>query len=321
MKKRPEVLDSALLLLELLQRIPRGRKVTAPALQSDLAAAGFKRSLRTIQRHLDVLSEHFDVDRDARSKPFGYSWKSSAKGLSLPSLTPQQSLILMLAEKQLGNLLPASLLKSMDGYFAQARMNLAPFSDARREREWLRKVRIVSETQPLLPPRLKPGVWDEVSNALYCDQWLDVDYGSASGKRTRANVMPLGLAQQGPRLYLVCRFEGYEAERSLALHRIQSARAIAREFERPAEFDLQKFDEDGQFGFGEGKWIRLSFKIDKDAGAHLRETPLSADQKMTVLGDEFKVIATVVDSARLDWWLSGFGERVCEVRKTRRAVH
>jgi hypothetical protein len=62
--------------------------------------------------------------------------------------------------------------------------------------------------------------------------------------------MPLGLVQQGTRMYLVCRFEGYEDERNLAMHRILSVRASSFNFERPPEFDLKKYDHDGHFGFG-----------------------------------------------------------------------
>jgi predicted DNA-binding transcriptional regulator YafY len=126
--------------------------------------------------------------------------------------------------------------------------------------------------------------------------------------------MPLGLAQQGPRLYLVCRFPDYDNERSLALHRITSARATAREFERPKEFDLQKYDNDGRFGFGEGKQIRLTFRITKAAGQHLLESPLSLDQQVVELEDHYEISATVVDSARLQWWLRGFGDAVRDVQ-------
>ena len=172
----------------------------------------------------------------------------------------------------------------MDGFFTQARTNLAPHDNARpsaqRSREWLSKVRVVSTTQPLLPPKIKPGVFDAVSNALYANLWLKVDYKNAAGQQITADVMPLGLAQQGPRLYLVCRFRDYDNERSLALHRIHSATASTLPFDRPPEFDLARYDDDGRFGFGEGKKVRLSFAITKDAGLQLLECPLSADQQV-----------------------------------------
>lgn len=315
MPKRPDTLETVLLVLELLRRIPRGRKVSAPELHKQLAAIGVERDLRTIQRQLDMLSEHFEIERDDRNKPYGYRWKEKAKGMSLPSLNEQESLLLTLAEQHLRNLLPAGLMKAMGPFFVQARTNLGPQASARREREWLSKVRVVSTTQPLLPPIIKPGIFEEVSNALYANRWLRVDYKSATGKATRAEVMPLGLAQQGPRLYLVCRFRGFDNERSLALHRIVTANALTPTFDRPKEFDLKKYDDDGRFGFGEGQKIRLTFKIDSKAGAHLIESPLSMDQKATAIGDRYEISATVIKSNQLARWLRSFGDQVSDITK------
>lgn len=316
MPKRPDTLETALLAVELLRRIPRNRKISASELHAQLKSAGHDRELRTIQRQLEMLSEHFEIERDDRSKPYGYRWKERASGLSLPVLSEQESLMLALAEQHLRNLLPSSLMKSMEGFFQQARTNLGQQSNGKREREWLSKVRVVSTTQPLLPPKIKAGVFEAVSNALYANCWLDVDYKNAAGKRKDASVMPLGLAQQGCRLYLVCRYEGYENERSLALHRIISAHASTLSFERPKEFDLEKYDADGRFGFGEGKRIRLSFHIAKDAGLHLLESPLSLDQQVRELEERFEITATVVETAQLEWWLRGFGDLVQDVNRT-----
>lgn len=315
MRKRPDTLETVSIALELLRRIPRHQKVSATELHAQLTQAGLARDLRTIQRQLEMLTRHFDIERDDRSSPYGYRWKELARGLTLPGLTEQESLLLTLAEQHLHNLLPAKLMKSMSSFFAQARSNIGPNTNAQREREWLQKVRVVSETQPLLPPKIKPGVFEEVSNALYANRWLVVDYKNATGKSKQTEVMPLGLAQQGPRLYLVCRFPGYDNERSLALHRILSAQATAREFERPKEFDLGQYDDDGRFGFGEGKHIRLSFRITKSAGQHLLESRLSTDQQVIELEDTYEITATVVDSQWLWRWLRGFGEKVISISK------
>ena len=83
--------------------------------------------------------------------------------------------------------------------------------------------------------------------------------------------MPLGLVQQGQRMYLVCRFDGYDNERSLALHRLLSTRTSSFTFDRPKDFDLEQFDNDGRFAYGNGKLVRLSFRIEKEAGLHLLE--------------------------------------------------
>jgi predicted DNA-binding transcriptional regulator YafY len=301
---------------ELLRRIPKGRSVTTAELQEQLAEAGFERDMRTIQRQMETLSEFYeDIDRDFSSKPFRYCWKERSKGLMLPSLSTQESLLLMLAEQQLRSLLPAKLMKSMEGFFAQAHSELESKGKTQLDREWLEKVRVVSTSQPLLPPKIDPRIFEQVSNALYGNNWLDVDYKNAAGKRTSARVMPLGLAQQGPRMYLVCRFDGYDNERSLALHRILTARASLFTFVRPKDFDLKQFDDDGRFGYGNGERIRLSFRIEKEAGFHLLESPLSADQQVVELEDAYEITATVVDTAILEWWLRGFGEAVTNVTK------
>ena len=317
MAQRPDTMETALLMVELLRRIPRGRKVTTSELHQQLKSAGFDRDLRTIQRQLETLSEHFDIERDDRSKPYGYRWLERAQGLAVPHLTPQESLLLQLAQEHLKHLLPAHLMKSMEGFFTQAQRNLGDSPNARLEREWPDKVRVVATSQPLLPPTIAPGVLEEVSEALYANHWLDIDYQNAAGQRRSAKVMPLGLAQQGPRLYLVCRFEDFDNERSLALHRIRKAQASTLSFERPKEFDLAQYDADGRFGFGYGEKVRLTFEIETEAGFHLTETPLSPDQDVQVLNAEWmQISATVVDSAMLEWWLRGFGEAVRNIRKT-----
>jgi predicted DNA-binding transcriptional regulator YafY len=315
MSKRPDTKETVLLALELMRRIPRNRKVSAKELHEQLVDTEVGRDLRTIQRQLEMLSEHFDIERDDRSKPYGYRWKEQARGMALPTLSEQESLLLTLAEQHLRSLLPAGLMKSMEGFFVQARTNLAPHSSAKREREWLSKVRVVSTTQPLLPPKIKTGVFEQVSNALYANLWLNVEYENAAGKRTNAEVMPLGLAQQGPRFYLVCRFKDYDNERSLAMHRIISAQASTLTFGRPKDFNLEQYDNDGRFGFGEGKRIKLTLFITKEAGYHLLESPLSADQQVQELEDAYEITATVVDSAMLEWWLRGFGDAVHRVIK------
>lgn len=96
------------------------------------------------------------------------------------------------------------------------------------------------------------------------------------------------------------------------MHRIISASASTLTFNRPKDFDLKQFDDDGRFGYGDGTQIRLSFRIEKGAGLHVVECPLSADQQVVELDDAYEITATVVDSAMLDWWLRGFGDAISE---------
>ena len=325
MTQRNDSLDTARLLIEILKRIPRQRRVTAAELQQQLAAHGFERNIRSIQRHLDTLSAEFGLDRDDRSKPFGYRWKEQAAALSLPGLTAQESLLLQLAQQHLQALLPPRLMRSMEPYFEQAGRNLdagassdsgdASAQNIRSARQWLRKVRVVPTSQPLLPPKIAPEVFEEVTAALQDNRWLEVHYRNAAHQRRTACVMPLGLVQQGTSLYLVCRFEGYDNERNLALHRISAAEAQLRSFAYPDNFDLARYEADGRFGYGNGARIQLRFCISKAAGLHLTEAHLSKDQRVEEHAAHYAISATVVDSAMLTWWLRGFGDEVWDVSR------
>jgi predicted DNA-binding transcriptional regulator YafY len=318
MAKRPDGIETVLFTLELLRHIPRSHKVSAAELHEQLSSAGYDRDIRTIQRQLKTLSEHFPIELDEKSKPFGYRWAKDAKGLALPVLSEQESLLLQLAEQQLRNLLPDSLMKSLKSLFRQARANLGGqhLSGAKRDKEWLSKVRVISTTLPLIAPNLKPGVFEHVSNALYGNRWLTLDYRSFNGKTATCEVMPLGLAQQGPRLYLVCRYRGFDNERTLAMHRIQSAKALTLTFERPREFDFVTYEADGRFSFGEGRRVRLSFLIEQDMGMILQESPLSADQVVREVDGKFRVTATVVESVLLDRWLLAYSPEISKLKRT-----
>lgn len=60
MAKRSVTLETVKLAVELLRRIQRGRKVAASELHQQLKHTGMERELRTIQRQLEMLSEHFE---------------------------------------------------------------------------------------------------------------------------------------------------------------------------------------------------------------------------------------------------------------------
>jgi predicted DNA-binding transcriptional regulator YafY len=287
--------------------------VTAEQLREQLASIGIHRDLRTIRRQLAMLCLYFGVECDA-SRPGGYWRPRAVEGLSLAALSEPESLLLMLAQKQLAAFLPPSVTKALDGFFEQARCNLDPFGDAVLAKQWLSKVRVIGESLKLLPPPIAPGVLETVSEALYANRWLRMRYKDAEGRVSRKRVMPLGLALQGPRLYLVCRY-GNGDERSLALHRMGAVHAEANVFERPADFDFERFDDDGALAFGDGTRVQLSFSIQRKAGFHLTESKFSHDQTVRVDGDRLHFRATVADSMILHRWLYGFSQEMCDLRK------
>jgi predicted DNA-binding transcriptional regulator YafY len=308
--KRVSGHETLMMTLALLDMIPKVGKISTTQIKERLESQGYERDVRSIQRQMEVLAKNFPIEKDDSSKPYGYQWKSNAKGISLPGLTLQESLLLSMAEQYLRNLMPPSITKSMESIFSQARYNLGPLANEKLEKRWLNKVRVVSPNMPLLPPEIKPAVLEAVSSALYFEHWLQVDYSNVKSERKQKRVIPLGLAQQGNRLFLICRFEGYDNERALALNRFHSATDTSLRHPGVEDFDLAQYDDDGRFGFGQGKKIEVKFRIEKISGQFLTESKLSRDQQVQDLGDKLEFTATVVDSEQLVWWLRGFGKRV-----------
>ena len=318
MPNRPKNIDSTFYYLDILRRIPNGKGqfVTAKSLHQQLKDLGYEKDIRTIQRTLTQLSEHFHIEKDDRSREHAYRWKPNSKGLEVPTLTPQQSLVLMLAEEHLKNLLPANLMKSMQPFFDQARYQ-KQFGKESLEYKWLDKVCSVPTSQPLLPAKISPAIFEAVSTALFQNKMLQLEYQNQNNQRHKANVMPLALAQQGANIYLVVRYEGFEDNRLLALHRIKQANVSTFDFDRPKDFNLKKYLEEGYLGFGaKGNMLRLTFSIDHSAGFHLTETPLSKDQQiLEETPDYYRIQATVAETDMLEWWLNKFGNRIWDIEK------
>jgi hypothetical protein len=109
----------------------------------------------------------------------------------MAQLSPAESLLMQMAQAHF----KASATCAFDGFifavFSQAGHTLNHSEQALREREWSQKVRVVAASQSLLPV-LQEGVFDAVSEVLYHNRWLNIDYSNAHGIRRQAEVMPLG---------------------------------------------------------------------------------------------------------------------------------
>lgn len=275
-----------------------------------LADADIHRSERTIQRNLSDIVKYFhDVDVDTRDKPYGYRRRSK----SIFSNSAHEAVLLSLAEKYLIHLLPSSLISTFDGLFQDAKLHLYPSSGNSKERLWLRKVRFISETQPLNPPQIDSEVLYNISIALYHNRHLSIKH-EGNNKYTK-DVMPLGLAQQGKRLLLVYRELNSKTEKISPINRIRSASVSSFQFDYPNDFDLEKFELKGGFSQGKGQEISLQIQLKHPSGKLLKESPLSDDQEIVEMDESYIIKATVVDSQTLDRWIHSFGEDLIAFHK------
>lgn len=75
-------LETALIILEILRLLPRKRFTTATDVWNALKGAGYEREVRSVQRLLEQLSDHFPIERDTRGKPYGYAPEHGARNRS-----------------------------------------------------------------------------------------------------------------------------------------------------------------------------------------------------------------------------------------------
>ena len=292
-------------LLKLLPSVGTGK--TASELTHALNDAGFDISKRQVERDLNELMEAFVLDRDDRSIPQGWKWMKGAS-VDLPGMTVSEALSLRLVEDTLKTLMPISMLEGLEPRFRQADKQLVALSKENRNAKWASKVRTVSPTMPFVPPVIDSELLATVQEALLSDIQIEVDYQGVNDEESKQLCLsPLALVNRGAVSYLIATAYEYEDIRLYAMHRILKARKTGDTVKRPASFDLDEYIQAGGLHFGSGKTIRLSAWVSPWLAKILDETPLSADQKLTVSGEKTKLTATVMDSWQLIWWLMAQG--------------
>lgn len=321
---RASALKEALLIIEILKRIPRNRWISTQELESSLAEAGLVIARRRLQRLLKEISASPDlhVECDMRAKPYGYRQRIPASELGCINLRPTESLLLRLAEEHLRNQLPAPVTGALEPLFNAARRVLREGGSMEKMSAWLKKVAFVSGTVPMLPPKILPRIFSAVSEALYRDSKLEIEYVNSKDDRTKGVVSPLGLVQQEERLYLVCRFEGYENVRHLALHRLLSARVLDFPADRPQDFRLDDYVRERHFNFSNGRRIRLTLEFTSGETAKiLEETPFEPRQKLERLPSGlWHLEADMDDTVLLDGWISAWRKRAGIIKIEKRTL-
>jgi predicted DNA-binding transcriptional regulator YafY len=289
---------------------PAPRKISTAALQRRLEDDGFPIDIRSLQRDLLSLSRIFPLICDQRSKPFGWSWRKDSRALSIPGMSPSTALTLKLAKTLLEPLLPRSVLSELQGQMDSADRALQGLSSSAL-RDWPKKVRIIPAGLAKLPPRIDGETFYVAQKALLTSTRFKARYlpRERAGREPKEyEVSPLGLVMRASVAYLVCTLWDYPDIKQLALHRLSRAVLLDTPVKAPAGFDLDAYIASQEFDFPSGKMIRLKVALGAAAAFHLRETPLSLDQRMEDLsGDRVRLSATVMDTAQLRWWLQGFG--------------
>ncbi|TYT74188.1 helix-turn-helix transcriptional regulator [Desulfobotulus mexicanus] len=302
--------------IRMIRMIPRSpRKISASEIHSKLLDMEFDVSLRTVQRDLDTLSGFFPICND-EEKPLGWMWEKDAPFETLPGMDPLSAFTFRMIETFLPSLMPVAVLKNLNQYFEVARKTLD--TDTHNPlKKWPNKVKMLSRTQPLLPPVVDTGVLDTVYGCLLEEKCFSATYQrrGEDGAVSYGHVNPLGIVVMDQVMYLVCTIWGYnslDSVRQLALHRMRSAEMKDEAVVVPDGFSLQGYIDGGAFSYVQGNNpLCVKLRFDREVAAHLMETPLTADQKIVDMDENYVTLeAEVPDSLQFWWWLLGFGSFV-----------
>lgn len=300
----------SLLLISILKRIPRIRWITTSELLDILNTDGIDINRRMLQRYLKqiVECEELHIEFDDRSRPFAYRQRIPASEIAAMNLRPQESLLLRMFEEHMRYLLPAPLMKSMETLFDRAHTTLNEEAESVQMRAWLKKVAFVSGQIPVIPPAIKPRIFDVVSEALYRESKLYVVYRNLRGEVHDGVASPLGLVQQEHKLYLIVRFDKYQDLRHLALHRMEDAKLLNFSAERPDGFSLDEYIRSRHFNYSNGKKIRLVLEFTSNETALiLQESPFTAQQTLEKTEDgAWRLEAVIDDSVLIKGWIASW---------------
>lgn len=300
--------------LQILSMIPRKRKIGIAEIETRLKDLDIEIGKRTVQRDLVDLSGWFAIACDDK-KPYGWSWLPDADILDIPRMEPVSALTFKMAQQYLSLLMPPSAFRSLSPYFNHASKVLCDEKQVRLQ-SWSDKIRIINRTQPLLHPDMDGQIMETVYESMLEGKRFSAVYRRRGHFETvEYRVNPLGIVLADSVIYLVCTLQDYcmlKDVKQIALHRIVSAEKLDMQAAVPEGFDLHKYIDSGAFGFLQSEQeIRLKVIFDRTVAQHLFETPLSADQtSRNTDGEKVMIEATVPDTARLRWWLLGFGDSV-----------
>lgn len=305
--------DTLFRYLTMLQLIPRAPQFKATTtLQALLAERGFIIELRSIQRDLEKMSNHFPLLCNKNERPYRWSFDPSFTS-NLPALDTASALTLVLAEEYLKGLLPQIAVDKLSPQFNGARKYL----DGLQENgyaSWARQVRAIPNGKALLPATVSPQVWQGISDALLERQAINVEYLSRQQKEVKSFTLhPQGLVVRHSVSYLLAMVNDYDDIRQFALHRIHNLISSDAPYREQPNFSVESYIEQGAFGYPLAqKDVELIAKIDKGMAWLLAETPISTKQQLSEPDTNgwVTLTATVPNDQQTQWWIMGFGARI-----------
>ncbi|WP_207002109.1 helix-turn-helix transcriptional regulator [Trinickia mobilis] len=292
--------------------------MSTPQVRDALARAGLPfRYDKAALRGLQALENQGLVYCESRGRALYWKKRAGASGMAAKAgamMRFDEALALQVLKRFSSRQIPVLVAQSLSGMFEVAEDKLARAHAATQEHhgKWLSKVAVEPGAFPLEHPTIEPEVFAAVSQALFHERKLHVQYRKRGDESDSERILlPLGLVEVGGLVYLVGGTEGKRDPTLYRLDRMAAAVLQDESFTYPRTFSLDDYvKHQRQFDFFPNGQIRLRLRFRDGAGDHLLESRLSDDQKVERTGDVLEVTGTVMLSQRLRWWIRSFGPQV-----------
>lgn len=266
----------------------------------------------TILRALDRMQADGLVDKDGESRGRVW-WRTDKPALSDLARRPplELAIALMTLRRHAPYHLPGHVTRDLEAYFAGAEKVLGEsLVDPllRQARAWTGKTVRVDVGYPLVAPPVSNAILNAVRRALYTSRVLDITYRNSrldTEAPSSFKVVPLGLVERGPVLYVVVTRRsrtGVFRYYHLRLDRFVAASCTETPGEIDPAFDLDEYVRKCEYFsfFPDGK-IRLELRVreDNNLGHLFRDQWLAEDQEIIEEPGGFRLQATVMLSVAL----------------------
>lgn len=242
--------------------------------------------------------------------------------MDVPRLDAKTALMFSLAKDYLSPVLPKAALNELRPHFQQAERTLAEIRE-RSYSQWPDKVRVIQNSIQLHTPEIEETVLNKVYDALFVDKKTRIHYQTRGGEEDTYIASLRGLVFRDGYIYAVCSLEGKDHIRQLPIHRMSSVEILDEYVEPISGFSLDRYVKTFfDYPLRELKSnssnrdqidekITISIALDALSAVHLRESPLSLNQKNMKLPDgRESFTATVANTERLRWWILSYGQQM-----------
>jgi predicted DNA-binding transcriptional regulator YafY len=277
---------------------------------SSLNDLGYKVNIRSVQRDLKAFNgTNGLLDETDPSNNSRQLWKVHSFDFSSPSeLDDTGALAMVIAQKQLALAAPPQINASLKGAFERAEKLLKRVNtEASR---WYQRVRVISPSHFLKPPKLNKDVYDCIRDAALRNAVVTFSYKKHSHDEAKGIVATgLGLFYRETVAYFIAFDHEENKIKHYPISRIEEAnQSISAQPQHVNEFNIDEFEKNGWLAYRYGEPFRLQAIIFYSVQREIEDAHLGDNQVVTTISkdNEFKLLEVDVpyDLNLIQWLLA-----------------